>query len=163
MIPLGFIFLLYAATGIQAIKFISEMSYRKKAVALGLIIMTVFMPGIISIARAGNKTVEGPQQETSVEAFKYIRNNVPAAAIIVFAKPRALALYSGCQSMADPFTTDLVKINNQVMDAKAEYLLVHRKITTKPMMQYVDVMQNRFSKQWENKDFTLYKINPVNP
>lgn len=163
MIPLGFIFLFYAATGIKAIKFITEISDWKKAIALGLIIMIAFLPGIISIARAGDKTIEGPQQETSVEAFKYIRENVPAAAIVVFAKPRALALYSGCQSMADPFATDLVQINNQVMNAKAEYLLVHRKITTKPMMQYVGVMQNRFTKQWENKDFTLYKINPVNP
>jgi 4-amino-4-deoxy-L-arabinose transferase-like glycosyltransferase len=163
MIPLGFIFLFYAATGIKAIKFITEMTDWKKAIALGIVIMIVFMPGIVSIASTGDKTVEGPQQETSVEAFKYIHNAVPAEAIVVFAKPRALALYSGCQSMADPFTTDLAQINNQIIDVRATYLLVHRKITTKPMMQYVGVMQNHFSKQWGNNDFTLYKINHVNP
>ncbi|MDO9256750.1 MAG: hypothetical protein Q7U54_14620 [Bacteroidales bacterium] len=163
MIPLGFIFLYYAATGIKSIKLITEISAWKKAVALGLIIMLTFIPGIIGIARSGDQTLEGPQQQSSVEAFKYISKNVPAVAIVVFAKPRALALYSGCQSMADPFTTDLVQINSQVMDAKASYLLIHNKLTTESMKQYVLVMRNRMMKQWENKDFVLYKINPVIP
>ena len=163
MIPLGFIFLFYAATGIKAIKFITETSDWKKAITLSVIIMIAFMPGIISIACAGDKTLEGPQQETSVETFKYIHQNVPAAAIVVFAKPRALALYSGCQSMADPFTTDLVQINNQVINARATYLLIHHELTTESMKQYAGATQNHFTKQWGNKDFTLYKINPVNP
>lgn len=163
MIPLGFIFLFYAVAGIKTIKFIVQISAWKKAMTLGLLLMIVFLPGIISIAHAGNKTIDGPQQESSVEAFKYIHKNVPAEAIVVFVKPRALALYSGCQSMADPFTTDLVQINNQVRNARASYLLIHSKITTESMKQYAGAMRNQLTKKWGNKDFTLYKINPVNP
>lgn len=163
MIPIGFIFFFYAATGLQAIKLITRISTLKKAVVIGFIIILTFIPGIIGVIIAGNQIIEGPQQPTSVEAFDYIRKNVPAKAIVVFAKPRALALYSGCQGMADPFTTDLVQINSQVMHAKASYLLIHNKLTTKSMKQYVLVRQNRMTKQWENKDFALYRINPVSP
>jgi 4-amino-4-deoxy-L-arabinose transferase-like glycosyltransferase len=163
MIPLGFIFLFYAAIGIKSIKLIVEMTVWKKAVVIGVVILLTFVPGIIGIARTGNNIIEGPQQESSVEAFKYISKNVPAEAVIVFAKPRALALYSGCQGMADPFTTDLVEVNKQVKDAKATYLLIQSELTPETMKQYVRVMQNRITKQFENKDFVLYKINSFNP
>jgi len=163
MIPLGFIFLFYAATSIKTIKIIAEMSAWKKAVAIGIIILFMFIPGIFNIARSGDKILEGPQQESSIEMFSYIRSNVPAEAVIVFAKPRALALYTRCQSMADPRSTDLVQINNQIMEAKATYLLIQDKLTNAPMKQYALKMRNRITKRWENKDFVLYKINPVNP
>jgi len=162
MIPLGFIFLYYIASGINSIKIFDKIPVWIRGVAAGIILLLVFMPGIYSIARSGNTILEGPQEESSVEAFKYVNKHVPSGAVVVFAKPRALALYSGCQSMADPFTTDLVQMNNQVMAARATYLLIHNKLTTETMKQYARVMQNHITKQWENKDFVLYKINPAN-
>lgn len=107
--------------------------------------------------------MDGPQQQSSVEAFDFISKNVHPSAIVVFAKPRALALYSGCQSMADPFTDDTVQINNQIMEAGAAYLLIHNKLSTDSMKRYVLAMQNRITKQWGNKDFVLYKLNAVSP
>ena len=47
--------------------------------------------------------------------FDYVGKNVPAGSVVVFAKPRALALYASCRGMADPFTTDPTLIHKQVM------------------------------------------------
>jgi 4-amino-4-deoxy-L-arabinose transferase-like glycosyltransferase len=163
MVPLGFIFLFYAATGIKDIQLLTGISALKKAVTIGMLILILFLPGLASIARSGSNILEGPQQESARQAFEYIRKNVPAEAIIVFAKPRALALYAGCQSMADPFTTDPTLIHVQVMETNATYLLVHNKLTTEPMKRYARVMQSRLTKQWGNKEFLLYKVNPVSP
>lgn len=163
MIPLGFIFLFYAATGIQTIKMVAEISAWKKAVAIGLLFFVLYMPGIIGVVVAGNKILDGPQIPSSVEAFDFINKNVPPTAIVVFAKPRALALYSGCQSMADPLTDDPAQINYQIMEARASYLLIHSKLTKEPMKQYLRLKQNRITRQWENKDFVLYKLNFVSP
>ena len=135
----------------------------RKAISAGILILILFFPGLFSIARTGSNTLEGPQQKSAREAFAYIRENVPAEAVVVFAKPRALALYAGCRSMADPFTIDPTLIHTQVMDARASYLLVHTKLTTEPMKRYSRVMLSRLTKQWQNKEFVLYKINPVNP
>jgi len=162
MVPLGFVFLFYAAHGLKTISLISGVSSARKAVTTGAIIMLLFIPGIFSIARSGYKTLDGPQQKTAVELFDYMQKNIPADAVVVFSKPRALALYAGCRGMADPFTTDPTLIHKQVMDAKASYLLIHNKLTSEPMKRYARVMQNRVTRQWENKEFILYKINPVN-
>ncbi len=107
--------------------------------------------------------MDGPQNPSSVEAFDFIGKNVPPSAIVVFAKPRALALYSGCQGMADPFTDDPEQINNQIMEAGATYLLIHSNLTKEPMKHYLRLKQNRFTRQWGNKDFVLYKLNAVSP
>ncbi len=163
MIPLGFILFFYAAIGIQSIKMIAEISAWKKAVAIGSLFIVLYMPGIIGVVLAGNKILDGPQQPSSVEAFDFISKNVPPSAIVVFAKPRALALYSGCQGMADPFTDDTVQINNQIMEAGATYLLIHSNLTKEPMKHYLRLKQNHFTRQWGNKDFVLYKLNAVSP
>jgi len=163
MVPLGFVFLFYAATGLKTIQLFAGVPAWKKAVATGIITMLLFMPGLVSIARSGPNTLEGPQEKSAIETFDYISKNVPAEAVVVFAKPRALALYAGCRSMADPFTTDPTLIHKQVMDANASYLLVHSKLTTEPMKRYSAVMQGRVTKLWENQDFVLYKIIPVIP
>ena len=163
MVPLGFIFLFYAATGIKTINLLPSIPAVKKAAAVGVIVLLLFAPGWVSIARSGYKTIEGPQQKPAMEVFNYMLKNVPADSVVVFAKPRALALYAGCRSIADPFTTDPTLIHKQVMDAKASYLLIHNKLTSEPMKRYARVMQSRLTKVWSNKEFELYKINPVNP
>jgi ABC-type transport system involved in multi-copper enzyme maturation permease subunit len=163
MVPLGFMFLLYAAAGLKSIRISIEVPTWTKVAVPGILVMLLFMPGIISIAGSQSNVLEGPQRETSVDAFTYISKNVPAGAVIVFAKPRALALYTGCRSMADPNTTNPTMFHTQILKAKASYLLIHTNLTLEPMKRYVRVMQKRLTKQWENKDFVLYKINPVNP
>jgi len=161
LVPIGFIFLFYAATGLKTIQLLPQVQAWKKAVAIGLLIMLLFMPSLISIIQSGDNTIEGPQQASAVETFKYMSKNVTAEAVVVFAKPRALALYAGCRSMADPRVKDPTLFHKQVMDANASYLLICNQLTDELMYRYSRVMQNRLTKQFENKDFLLYKINPV--
>jgi 4-amino-4-deoxy-L-arabinose transferase-like glycosyltransferase len=163
LVPLGFIALFYAATGLKTVQLFSQIPGWKRAIACGMVIVLLFMPGLVHIAFSAGNTLEGPQQQSSVEAFEYMRKNVPPEAVVVFAKPRALALYAGCRSMAEPFTTNPTLFHQQVMDAKASFLLIHSTLTSKPMQRYSRVMQGHTTKQWENKEFVLYRINPMNP
>ena len=163
MVPLGFMFLFYAAIGFRSVQIAFEISSQTKALVVGGIILLLFLPGIVSIARLGDHVLDGPQQKSSVEAFSYISKNVPADSVVMFAKPRALALYGGCRSLADPFTTDPTLIHVQVMKAKVTYLLINESLSADHIKCYARVMLNRMTKKWENKDFVLYKINPINP
>jgi hypothetical protein len=163
MVPLGFLFLFYAAHGLKDIQFIAGLPAWKKALLPGIFILLMFLPGLMSIARSGSNILEGPQQPEAIEMFGYVNKNVPAGSVVVFAKPRALALYTSCCGMADPITTDPTLIHKQVIEAGASHLLISNKLTSEPMMRYSRVMQGRLNKLWENKEFVLYKINPVNP
>jgi len=163
MVPLGFLCLFYAAIGLKTIQLFVNVATWKKTLAIGIIILLLFIPGLYRVAQFSGNTLEGPQQKSAIETFAFISKNVPADSVVVFSKPRALALYGGCKSMADPFTTNPTLIHEQVIKAKASYLLIHSKLTSEQMLRYSRVMQNRLTAIWRNKDFTLYKINPVNP
>ncbi len=163
MVPLGFLFLFYAVSGLKTIQIFAGLPTWKKAVPAGVLVFLLFLPGLVSIARSGSNILDGPQRPESIEAFDYIRKNVQPPSVVVFAKPRALALYAGCCGLADPFTTNPTLIHTQVMDSKASYLLINSKLTSEPMKRYSRVMLGRLTKQWENKEFVLYKINPFNP
>jgi len=161
LIPLGFIFLLYSATGFKNLQVLPQLTSQKKVIIFGGLILLMFSPGILEIVRAGENIQEGPQKQSAVEVFNFIRKNIPHESVVVFEKPRALALYGGCRSMVDPRTNNPTLFHMQVVNANASYLLINNKLTGKLMLRYINVMQNRLTKEFENMDFVLYKINPV--
>jgi hypothetical protein len=160
MVPIGFIFLLYAAQGFKMLNLDTIAPKRWVTIALAIAIFMLYVPGIFQVCKAGNQVLEGPQQIAAKEAFAFIQGNVPAKEIVVFAKPRALALYSGCRSLCDPFTNDPTKLHAEISNAGANYLLIHKTLTAQKMHRYVQVMKNRLTTVWANSDFTLYRINP---
>lgn len=163
MVPLGFVFLFYAAIGLQTLNLWPQIAGYRKALVSGFLILFLFAPGIYKICISGSNILEGPQRPLVAETFSYIRQHVPSDSIVVFAKPRALALYGGCKSMVDPFTTDPTLFHLHLLKAKARYLLISHKLTGETMKRYVRLMQPRLAKEWENADFVLYRILPVNP
>lgn len=160
MIPLGFIFLFYAANGLKLIQWQQLEQNSKKVLFGGIVALILYTPAIIQISNSGAFTLDGPQQPKAQEAFNYIKNNIPPNQIIVFAKPRALALYSGCRSMCDPFSNDPTSIHTEISKAGAQYMLVNRSLTGENMQRYQRIMQDRLTKLWSNADFVMYKINP---
>jgi hypothetical protein len=163
LVPLGFILLFYAAIGLRTVKKIPTIPLKTRATLAGLGMMLLFSPGIAKITETGNHRLNGPQQVTSEEAFDFIRKNINPQDVVVFVKPRALALYAGVKSMSDPFTADPTAIHKQLIEFNARYILVHKKLTKENTMRYVRMMKHRISKIWENDDFTLYRINLNHP
>lgn len=160
MVPIGFIFLFYVAEGLKLINL--EMFTKKQRLlrVTAVAIFILYIPGIIQVIKSGNQVLEGPQKKESAEVFDYIKRNVAVTDVIVFAKPRALALYTGCRSLCDPFTTDPTKLHTEINTAGADYILIHKMLTSEKMHRYVQVMMNRLTVVYTNNDFTLYRINP---
>lgn len=163
MVPLGFLFLFYAATGLKTVTLIQNIPNVKRSVFIGVFIFLMFLPGLTKIARSGSNILDGPQQPVAIELFTYMQKHIPPNSIVVFTKPRALALYANCRGMVDPFTTDPTLIHKQVTDAKATHLLISDKLSSEAMKRYSRVMESRLTKLWENEEFTLFRINTANP
>jgi 4-amino-4-deoxy-L-arabinose transferase-like glycosyltransferase len=163
LIPVGFLLLFYAAQGFKSIRLAFFMSGKNRVFILGLLMLAMFIPGIINVTAGKNTMMEGPQQEDAVAAFRFISGNIADTSVIVFFKPRALALYTGKQGLADPFTEDPSEIHTQLVKASADYILIHEKLTRESMKRYSRVMKSRAQLIWKNKGYRLLKINPPNP
>jgi len=61
---------------------------------LVFILLPTYFAGIYFLNKQATITREGPQMQQAQEAFDYIKKNVPDNSVVVFRKPRALALYT---------------------------------------------------------------------
>lgn len=163
LIPVGFILLYYAALGFKAIRLPANISSKQKLYWMGGVFLLLFAPGLYHVAMSRTTMLDGPQQKQARQAFTQISRNLPDSARIVFFKPRALALYTGKQGIADPFAQDPNSIHLQLMDLGAQYILIHKDLTSESMKRYVRVMKSRATEIWKNKDYRLLKINPPKP
>jgi len=163
LIPTGVLLLQYAALGFKSLDIPYVSSGHNRVLALGTIMVLLFLPGLLSIAASRNTVLEGPQDKETTQAFTYIAKNVPDSATIVFFKPRALALYTGKQGFADPFSADPTSIHVQLVNVNADYILLHNQLTSESMKRYARIMKNRTTEIWKNKKFRLLRIDPFNP
>jgi preprotein translocase subunit Sss1 len=163
LIPLGFILLYYAALGFKSIRLPSVFMGKNLVILFGTVILVLFIPGIIQVFQARNTVLEGPQEQRAAHAFRYISGNIPDSSLVVFFKPRALALYTGKQGMVDPFSNDLTAIYTQVHNAGADYILIHNELTSESMKRFVRIMKSRVELVWKNRRYQLYKIVPPDP
>lgn len=163
MVPAGFIMLIYAATGIKSVMVLPKVNGMTKTLVLSIFLFILYLPGIAGVIRGRYTTLAGPQEASAVEAFAYIRNNLPEDAILMFPKPRALSLYAERAAFADPVSRDMTKFHEQVMTAGANYFLLSKKISREESFRYMRVMNSRVEKIWSNEVFELYRLKSVSP
>lgn len=163
MVPVGFLLLLYVAEGFKSLALLSSIAGKWKALALGVLMLLLYLPGINDIIRSKYSILEGPQKPESEEAFSYIRDSIPPDAIIMFRKPRALSLYAERTSFADPVEKDMTKFHEQAMTAGVNYFLINSKISSEESKRYMRVMGGRAKKIWSNEAFDLYSLQRLNP
>ncbi len=123
---------------------------------------------IIGISYAGNFSTHnfdtfkyGVETSTSKEMFQYIKNKTDENAIIIFLKPRILALYTDRKSMA--YSTDIA-LEAQwkyIRKIKAGYLLTIDTRNLKDYKNYKDLImikKDELSLVFSNRNFKLYRI-----
>ena len=148
----------YLARGLETVSIMPKVSKTAKVIFLGCLVLVSYlhMFGIILITQ--NQTLEGPQQPLAVEAFEYIRNNTAEDDLILFAKPRVLALYAERKSMANHIERSPKEIADLIIQHDVDWVLTHTVISDQAIHDFVrdqDLICEYF---WSNEKFVLYKV-----
>jgi len=100
-----------------------------------------------------DRGINGPFDPYSDEAFAFVRAETKADAVILFARPRALRLFTARPSFMTTRCEDL---------PKGDYLLLHEKMGDVGQIdpQKVENCGVRLQKVFGNKRFSLYRIAP---
>ena len=125
-------------------------------VGLGLSLCLHF-PAAKRVYDTQNTARDGPQKPASVEAFNYIQSRLPEDAIIAFAKPRVLALYSGRKSFCTSITSDPKYVKKTILNLGGNYLLLAKGLNSRPLEVYIEAYPGEVTRVWKNEDFELYK------
>lgn len=161
LLPVAPIILHFAIEGFKSIQWGFKLNTKIWAIGLSILLIFQFLPEqILAIKNAPNHFA-GPQEKESVEAFAYIKQQIPKDAVIVFAKPRALALYTGCKAFAN-HRADSVSILQDMERFSPTHILIHTEISDGNIKQYIAQNPTKWMVKWQNNKFTLYVKKELN-
>ena len=157
LFPVFPILLYYAATSFMTITIRSTLKRTILTLVLGLFILIPYSFSLANIVKHQNETLKGPQEKESIEAFEYIKNNLPSDAIIAFIKPRALALYTNRQGyifrQQKPYQlTDRFKNHDDI------YLLLNSELQDTSLENAIINYPDQVHLIWGNSKYKLYEL-----
>jgi hypothetical protein len=160
LLPIIPLYILYVFKGLEA-------PFIKRVPVSGHFLFGALMAIILaSYAGAYSGKQYGPirggvEDPASQDIFRYIRENIPENARIVFKKPRVLALFTGRPSFV--YEPDFGPENTWKMlhELNGEYVLMIDFPGTRDNIEYRQTIRDRLDlleKVYSNENFTLYKI-----
>ncbi|MCX6185404.1 MAG: hypothetical protein NTU43_00205 [Bacteroidetes bacterium] len=107
-----------------------------------------------------NNEIFGPQNKASVEAFNYIKLNTVANCNILFAKPRALSLYTSRNGFSNNKSASLNEIESNISKYHLDYILINEWLSDKAIKKFV--ASERPLLVWHTEEYSLYKLDKLN-
>jgi 4-amino-4-deoxy-L-arabinose transferase-like glycosyltransferase len=155
--PLFPLYLYYIFYGIQAFNF-SLVPETKRVLLISMISIITFSYLSFYWKADYGPITHGIEKKESVELFEFIKNKTARDDIIVFTKPRVLALYTGRRASYNQSIDDNESFIEFLETLGASYVAVG--ILDRPIRrELVEKNKARLSKVFSNADFSVYKIN----
>lgn len=159
LLPLIPFLLYYAVTGLKSVNIQLKTHPIALAIALTGFVLLSYHKGLSDLFAYESSTLQGPQEEESIDAFNYINKNMPAKARFNFIKPRALALYTNCMAMSTKPRQSLQAIQSDLNTNSIQYILINTDISDDSLKKYVGVNEKELVQLWNNSKYVLYKRN----
>ncbi len=144
-------------------KLIPNKKYNQLFLAIYfLITLILYIPKLIAFQKSidSNHLESGPQAKDAIEAFKYIKENVPEDAILVFNKPRVLSLYTDRSCMGSSFK-DPDALHSKFLEKNVDYVLFNTWVASSgtSVHRYVSkYRESHLDSIWSNKRYRLFQL-----
>ena len=157
LLPVLPLFMYYLIIGLKSIKLNFRFNNIILTLVLSAFVLIQYISGISNILKHQNRILPGPHEFSTVEAFSFIKENTPEKTIIVFTKPRVLALYTDRRSLSNERNETLIKMKNKFDEVGVDFYLIHNEISDDSIKKYINVNNEFIELVWNNKKFYLYK------
>lgn len=149
----------YMVIGMKQIKINIPLNRKVLVLIGGLFVLLQYRPAVIKLIEERRVVLHGPQESSSKEVFQYIKENIPEHSIIVFTKPKALALYTNRKTFSTVYGQTAEDVNSMLNRLRAEYLLLNNDddMHDQSLENYILKYPNSIQLIWKNDKFFLYK------
>ncbi len=158
LLPVMPVLLVYAVNGFKSVRWRFSVPKQYLILLLAVFLLGQYIPEITRLAQKPVVTKPGPQEQTSQEAFEYIRRHVSKDETVLFTKPRVLALFTGKKSVCNELSDDIEKMKMLINEKNVEYILTNKNLSNPAVEKYLEVKKDRISLIWSNQKFKLYQI-----
>ncbi|MFQ3579462.1 MAG: hypothetical protein SNJ71_04895, partial [Bacteroidales bacterium] len=155
MLPIIPLFYLFATLAVKEL--VSKVSWNIPyfKIILFVIYFGLISPGITKIIRETPILLEGPYKASAQETFDYIKQNTPKNSIIVFNKPRVIALFAERNSFSN--NIHLTDCTEELKLLNHNYIVLYSKLENIPLKNYINKHNEEFLEVWNNEEFQIYK------
>jgi hypothetical protein len=160
LVPIMPFLLYYLARGLELVNLFPRISRSAKIIFLGCLVLVSYLNMFWYILQTDHLTLNGPQEANAVEAIEYIRENTGAEDVILFAKPRVLALYSERNCLANHVENDSRQIADLIFAYNVAWVLTHTEISDDAIHKFIKEQDNLCEYFWSNDKFVLYRVSP---
>jgi hypothetical protein len=147
----------YMAGGVRAVPAISRWNSKVVALLLAGSVLLHYRDVGEWVIDYQHLPYPGPQEQSSQDAFEHIKERTPADAVIVFAKPRALALYTGRKALINTESLDAAATRQFMKERGVDYCIVHTELTGNALREFVKD-STAVERTWSNDKFEVYKV-----
>ena len=158
LIPILFFIFYYS---IIALKYVLQPlvgNWMLNSIVFGLIILLSYKPVIEKLLETENQILDGPCTDASFEMFNYIKSLNLTGEIIVFEKPRALALFTNCASVALSNNLNTTDVNSQINKYHAKYVLLHKQLYNQSLSSLTNSNSSNCELIFSNIDYQFYRL-----
>ena len=158
LFPIMPFFLAYAFTGANSIPEILGPYVKRIPLVMVCIMLIIYVPRYEDMEYGPMK--DGVMKKQSVELFNFIKNNTGADEVIIFNKPRAMALFGGRKTSVYSQTKDDKVLRFYFGAIGASYIVVSRTFSSDMKFLYPFVVKYRpfLEPVFSNGDFIVFKI-----
>jgi len=161
LLPIFPIIMIYAAQGIMLLK---PQVRKIPIIFAACIILPVYLSGNY-VLTSSDKQIDGPQTPEANEAFETVKNLTSDSAVVVFWKPRVMALYGERRSLVHDLSLDHSKLKTKYRTDCDTIFFLYDKIMDRDENHYQNIKKadsadlQAITAIWENARFVLYKRN----
>jgi hypothetical protein len=154
VLPLAIYFIIF---GLLSIKMETHINPGYFVFTIGILCLLQYSRGIVNIIKARDTVTPGPQENSSIEAFNYIREHTPQNALIIFIKPTVLSLYTDRKSFTNRNDQDVTTIEKKFREEGADYYLTLTDLSNQPLDKFLAEHKDSIGLIWSNTKFNLYR------
>jgi hypothetical protein len=125
----------------------------------GAIVFVSYQDELTAVIKTAKETNEGPEKPDIQKLFAFIQTNLKETDVIEFEKPRVIAYYTKCKSVAVLPIQPAEGIRKDIEKFKINYILVHFILTDNPIRNYVTDPANHCTSVYKLNDVELFKVN----
>ncbi|MEQ1734789.1 MAG: hypothetical protein ABL940_14020, partial [Bacteroidia bacterium] len=158
LLPLYVISFYYAIIALKKVLVPFEFNFKIATIVIGTLVL---LPSkqLIEVALSNqDKLIDGPCTPASYELFNIVNASTTASDVVVFEKPRALALYTHVQALALRNNLTTQELTTQLKQYKVKYLLLNNTLVNDALSNYVKTESVHCELIFTNTDYQFYKL-----
>ena len=158
ILPLVPFLFVYMGRGMNALLHGAGLPVKTAGIVITLSLILLYRPGVQRVIDGRGALPDGPQQPAAQELFAYLGAHCTPTDVVLFVKPKALALYARVQTCSTVHTQQPAEVAALCEALHVSYLLQADGIGDGAMDRFLAAYPGRVAVAWQNGRFTLLRL-----